>query len=124
MSTRIRRFSATAAVVFGFVSAAAAQSVPSQRGMVRDHTGTPVPGAVVTVQHPQKLAVRVALTDLQGEYSVEPLEGGVQYVVRVSHPQYRQAQLRASAGEPLAVNLKPKRCAAGRKRAAVNAERP
>jgi Carboxypeptidase regulatory-like domain len=115
MSTRIRRFSVAAAVVFGFVSAAAAQSVPSQRGLVRDHTGTPLAGAVVTVQHPDKLAIRVALTDLQGEYSIEPLEGGVQYVVRVSHPRYRRAQLRASAGEPLAVNLKPKRCSADRK---------
>jgi hypothetical protein len=124
MSTRIRLIFAAAAVVFGFVSAAAAQSAPSQRGMVRDHTGTPLPGAVITVQHPEKLAVRVALTDLQGEYSIEPLEGGVEYVVRVSHPRYRGAQLRATAGEPLAVNLKPKRCAAGRKRALASAERP
>jgi hypothetical protein len=124
MSTRIRRISVLAAVVFGFVSAAAAQSVPSQRGLVHDHTGAPLPGAVVTVHHPDKLAVRVALTDLHGEYSVEPLERGVQYIVRVSHPRYREAQVRAAVGEPLAVNLKPRRCFGGGKRAASTAERP
>ena len=108
MGTRIRSLFAAAAVVFGFATGAAAQSAPL-RGMVHDHTGTPMAGVVVTVEHPQQTAVRVVLTDLRGQYAVDELERGTRYNVHVSHPKFRKARLKASAGDEVTVKLKPRR---------------
>lgn len=115
MGTRIRRLFMAAAVVFGFATGAAAQSDPVHRGVVHDHTGAPMPGAVVTIQHPQRTAVRVALTDEWGEYVVGALQPGVRYKVHVSHPKFRETRLQASAGEQVIVKLKPRRraCSSG-----------
>jgi hypothetical protein len=109
MSTRIRRLIAAAAVVFGFATGAAAQSTAFHRGVVQDHRGAPVPGVVVTVQHPQDTAVRVVLTNLHGEYEVGDLEHGVRYRLQVSHPEFRKTRLQASADDHVIVRLKPRR---------------
>jgi hypothetical protein len=108
MGTRIRSLFAAAAVVFGFAPGAAAQPDPI-RGVVHDHMGTPMPGVVVTVEHPQQTAVRVVLTDLQGQYAVGQLERGTRYTVHVSHPKFRKARVKAAAGERINVKLKPRR---------------
>jgi hypothetical protein len=108
MGTRIRALLGAAAVVFGLATGAAAQSGPL-RGVVHDHTGTPMPGAVVTIAHPQQTAVRVVLTDLRGEYAVGELERGTRYKVDISHPEFRKVRLQASAGERVHVTLKPRR---------------
>ena len=99
---------AAAAVVFSITTSAAAQSGPL-RGVVQDQNGSPVPGVVVTIEHPQQTAVRVVLTDLQGTYAVDQLESGTRYKVRVNHPKFRRARLNASAGEHVNVRLKPRR---------------
>lgn len=108
MGTRIRGAFAAAAVVFGFATSAAAQPAPLQ-GVVQDHAGKPLPGAVVTIEHPEQTAVRVVLTDLQGSYAVDELEHGTRYTLRVSHPKFRKARLKASPGERVNVTLKPRR---------------
>jgi Carboxypeptidase regulatory-like domain len=108
MGTRIRSLLTAAAVVFGFATGAAAQPDPL-RGVVHDHTGTPIAGVVVTVEHPQQTVVRVVLTDLKGQYTVGPLERGIRYTVRVSHPKFRNARLDAVAGDEVTVKLKPRR---------------
>lgn len=116
MGTRIRALLAVAAVVFGFGAAAEAQSNGPLRGLVRDHTGLPLPGVVVTVEHPQREAVRVVLTDLRGEYEVTNLDRGTRYSVLVSHPQFRKARLEAEADDRITVRMKPKRrCRSGRR---------
>jgi len=112
MAARIARFFAAAAVVFGFATGAAAQSAHSgrlHRGVVHDHTGAPVPGVVVTLEHPQQTAVRVVVTDLWGEYAVGDLDRTTRYIVQVSHPQFRPARLTAAAGDHVNVRLKPRR---------------
>ena len=113
MGTRIRSLFAAAAMVFGFAAGVAAQSDPVHRGIVHDHTGAPMSGAVVIIQHPQQTAVRVALTDEWGEYAVSGLEHGVRYKLQVSHPRYRKTQLQASAGDHVIVKLKPRRRSSG-----------
>jgi hypothetical protein len=112
MGTRIRSLVVAAAVVFGFATGTAAQSDPL-RGVVHDHTGTPVSGVVVTVEHPQRTVVRVVLTDLQGAYAVSELERGTRYNVHVSHPKFRRTRLKAAAGEQVNVRLKPRRSCQG-----------
>ena len=109
MGTRIRGFVGAAAVVFGFTTGAAAQSMTVHTGIVRDHTGVPVAGVVVTVQHPQETAVRVVVTDLRGKYEVPELERGIRYTVQVSHPEFRKTRVQASAGDHVTVQLKPRR---------------
>jgi hypothetical protein len=121
MGTRIRSLFTAAAVVFGSATGAAAQPDPL-RGVVHDHTGTPVPGVVVTVEHPQQTAIRVVLTDLQGQYAVRELERGTRYNIHVSHPKFRQARVKASAGDRVNVKLKPRRsCERGAQQAATDA---
>ena len=71
--------------------------------------GHPVPGVVVTIEHPQQTAVRVVVTDLRGAYAVDELESGTRYTVRVSHPHFRKARLEAAAGDRISVRLKPRR---------------
>ena len=123
MGARIRSLVGAAAVVFGCATGAAAQSAPL-RGRVHDHTGTPMAGVVVTVEHPQQTAVRVVLTDLRGQYAVDELERGTQYNVRISHPEFRKARLKASAGDEVTVKLQPRRsCERGVKQAAIVAPR-
>ena len=112
MGTRIRTLFGAAAVVFGLATVttgAAAQSNPVHKGVIQDHTGAPMPGVVVTVEHPQQEVVRVVLTDLHGEYAVGELEPGVRYKVHVSHPEFRKTRLHASAGDKVIVKLKPRR---------------
>jgi len=108
MGTRIRSLLAAAAVVFGFATGAAAQPDPL-RGVVHDHTDTPMPGVVVTVLHPQQAAIRVVVTDLKGQYAVDQLERGTRYTLHVSHPKFRKARLEAVAGDEVNVKLKPRR---------------
>lgn len=109
MGNRIRTPLAIAALVFGFGTGAAAQSNGVLRGLIRDQTGKPVPGVVVTVEHPRQAAVRVALTDLRGEYAVPGLDRGTVYKVEVSHPQFRKKQLQAEADDRVTVRIKPRR---------------
>jgi len=109
MGIRIRTLLAVAAVVFGFGTTAAAQSNGVLRGLVRDQTGMPMPGVVVTLEHPQEEAVRVVLTDLRGEYKVPDLDRGTRYNVLVSHPQFHKTRLQAEADDRITVRLKPKR---------------
>jgi hypothetical protein len=120
MSARIRSLAMAAAVVFGIATGAAAQSNPIQ-GVVHDATGTPVPGVVVTISHPQQATVRVVLTDLQGRYVVNELDPRTQYDVQVSHPKFRKTRVKAGAGDEINVTLKPRRSCrpAARQAAAV-----
>jgi len=105
----LRRLVAAAAVILALSATAAAQSAPL-RGVVQDHRGNPVVGAVITVEHPQeKTAVRVAVTNLSGEYAVDRLERITPYVVRVSHPEFQKARATSYAGDRLTVRLKPRR---------------
>jgi hypothetical protein len=108
MGTRIRSLVVAAAVVFGFAASAAAQSVPLQ-GVVHDHTGNPLPGVVVIIEHPQQTAIRVVLTDLRGEYAVDQLERDTRYTVHLSHPNFRKARLKVWAGDRITVRLDPRR---------------
>ena len=110
MAARYCTVAAVAALVLGFATGAAAQSGPPHRGVVRDHSGNPVPGVVVTLQHPEETAIRVVLTDLRGRYEVSALERGVRYDVQMSHPAFRKARVKASAGDRVSVNLKPRSC--------------
>ena len=115
MAARFRRILAAAVVILGSATNAAAQPAPV-RGVVQDSTGNPVPGVVVTVEHPQQTAVRVALTDLQGAYEVRELQRGTRYRIEISHPEFRKATLRAEPGERVDVKLKPRRLTARRDR--------
>ena len=108
MSTRIRGIFAAAAVVFAISTSAAAQPRPLE-GVVHDHMGHPVPGVVVTIEHPQQTAVRVVVTDLRGTYAVSELDSGTRYTVRVSHPHFRKVRLNAVPGDRINVRLKPRR---------------
>jgi hypothetical protein len=113
MGTRIRSTLLAAAVVFGLAMHAAAQPAPLQ-GEVRDQTGQPLPGVVVTVEHPEETAVRVVLTDLHGQYTVRGLDRSTRYDVEVSHPRFRKTRLEAAGGERVSVRLKPRRsCRSG-----------
>lgn len=112
MGTRIRRLAGAAAVVLGVAGSAAAQSAHSgalHRGVVYDQRGAPLPGVVVTLEHPQDKGVRVALTDLWGEYAVADLDRGTRYIVRISHPGFEGTRLKAAAGDHINVTLKPRR---------------
>ena len=77
--------------------------------------GRPAPGVVVTLSHPTTRLIRVALTDLRGEYEIRGLEPGVEYIVRLTHPNHRNERLEtrayAAVHEPTRVQLKPRRTA-------------
>lgn len=109
MGARIRRLIGAAVVVFGTATGAAAQDAPAHRGIVHDHTGTPLPGVVLTIVHPDETAVRVVVTDLLGAYAVGDLERGTRYTIHVSHPEFRKTRLRAAPGDRVSVTLKPRR---------------
>jgi hypothetical protein len=109
MKARIRTLLAAAAVVFGFATHSQGQTGPIHRGIIYDHTGAPMPGAVVTFSHPQDSAVRVAVTDQWGEYAVRALDPRTRYVVEISHPAYRTARMQTSPASYINVRLKPRR---------------
>jgi len=67
------------------------------RGVVEDDEGRPMPGAVVTVTHHATRTVRVAITDLRGEYRVSGLQPETPYRVQVFHPRFRKHTLEARA---------------------------
>jgi hypothetical protein len=118
MRATIGRIVSAAILVLGLGATADAQYGAAVRGVVRDATGRPAPGVVVTLSHPIAPVIRVALTDLRGEYVIRGLEPGVEYVVHVTHPNYRKERLEARAfaavQEPMRVQLKPRRTAAVR----------
>jgi hypothetical protein len=97
MGTHIRGLLFALMLVAG-AEGAAAQDSASIRGVVRDHTGTPLPGAVITLAHPDEAQVRVVITDLEGEYRVDGLEAATEYRLEISHPQFRKRELRIRPG--------------------------
>jgi hypothetical protein len=104
-----RTLLATAAVVLGLATGTQAQTGPIHRGIIYDHTGTPMPGAVVTITHPQDSVVRVVITDQWGEYVVRALDPRARYDVEVSHPHFRRARLRVVPAGYVNVTLKPRK---------------
>ena len=92
MGTSIRQVLVAAVIVLA-PAAAAAQDGAVLSGVVYDPSGTPTPGVVVTVTHPERNAVRVVVTNLQGEYRLEGLEEGTEYRVEVSHPKFRKLRV-------------------------------
>jgi hypothetical protein len=109
---------AAAVLVLSLAATADAQYSAAVRGVIHDATGRPAPGVVVTLSHPTAPVVRVAVTNLKGEYVVRGLEPGVEYVVHLTHPNYRKERLEARAyaavQEPTRVQLTPRRTAAVR----------
>jgi Carboxypeptidase regulatory-like domain len=118
MRAIILRIASAAMLVLGLAATADAQYSAAVRGIIHDAKGRPAPGVVVTLSHPTTRVIRVALTDLRGEYVIRGLEPGVEYVVHVTHPNYRKERLEARAyaavQEPTRVQLKPRRTAAVR----------
>ena len=114
MGTHIREFLLALMLVAG-AGGAFAQESGSIRGVVRDHTGRPLPGAVITVAHPEEAQVRVVITDLEGEYRVDDLDAAAEYRVEISHPEFRKRELQArpAAGAVETIRLDPR---AARKR--------
>ena len=113
MSHLIRRTAFAVLLVLGLAPTADAQYVAAVRGVIYDAVGRPTPGVVVTLTHPTRPVVRVAVTDLRGEYVIRGLEPGAAYVVRVTHPKFRKQRLEARAyaavHEPTPVRLEPRR---------------
>lgn len=112
MGNKVALLFAAGLFIFGNATTGAAQPEAVLRGTVQDPRGTPTPGVVVTVEEPQASFVRVALTDLRGEYRIEGLDGETEYLVRARHPQFRETRLKARAAAhdaPLTVTLKPRR---------------
>jgi hypothetical protein len=109
---------AAAVLALGLATAADAQYTAAIRGVVHDTTGRPTPGVVVTVTHPTEPVVRVAVTNLRGEYVINWLEPGRGYIVHVTHPNFRKQRLEARAAaaiqEPTEVRLKPRRTTTAR----------
>jgi protocatechuate 3,4-dioxygenase beta subunit len=118
MGTIVGRIGPAAVLVLGLATAAAAQYSAAIRGVIHDAAGRPAPGVVVTITHPKSPGIRVAVTDLRGEYVVRGLEPGAEYVVRVTHPDFRtrrlQARARTSAQDVTPVLLQPRRSATAR----------
>jgi hypothetical protein len=118
MRTMMITVASAAILVLGLAVIADAQYSAAVRGVIHDVKGRPAPGVVVTLSHPTTPVIRVAVTDLRGEYVIRGLEPGVQYVVHVTHPNYRKERLEARAyaavQEPTRVQLKPRRTAAVR----------
>ena len=89
---------AIAALLAGFAPADAQERDGVLRGSVVERSGRPIPGAVVTIVHPERPnEVRVTITDTEGKYELIGLRGDVPYVVRVSHPRYRKESLEVRA---------------------------
>jgi protocatechuate 3,4-dioxygenase beta subunit len=113
MDARNGRIILAAILVLGLATAADAQYDATVRGLVRDASGRPTPGAVVTISHPTMPVVRVAVTDLGGQYVIHGLEPGAAYVVHVTHPNFRKQKLEARAyatvQDPTTVHLKARR---------------
>ncbi len=118
MRTIIGRIASAVVLVLGLAVTADAQYAAAVRGVIHDAKGRPAPGVVVTLSHPTTPVIRVALTDLRGEYVIRGLEPGVEYVVQVTHPNYRKERLEARAyaavQEPTRVQLTPRRTATAR----------
>jgi hypothetical protein len=118
MRTMMIKVASAAILVLGLAGTADAQYSAAVRGVIHDAKGRPAPGVVVTLSHPTPPVIRVAVTDLRGEYVIRGLEPGVEYVVHVTHPNYRKERLAARAyaavQEPTRVQLKPRRTAAAR----------
>jgi len=118
MRAMFGRIVSAAILVLGLGGTADAQYGAAVRGVIHDAKGRPAPGVVVTLSHPTVPVVRVAVTDLKGEYVIRGLEPGVEYVVDLTHPNYRKERLEARAyaavQEPTQVRLKPRRTAAAR----------
>jgi hypothetical protein len=116
MEARIGRIVPAVILVLGLGSAADAQFSAAIRGVVHDSSGQPTPGAVVTISHPTTPTVRVAVTNLNGEYVVRGLETGVAYRVHVTHPNFKKQRLEARAfaleQDQTTVRLKPRRATA------------
>ena len=118
MRVTVARILSALILVLGLGAGADAQYAAAVRGVIHDANGRPAPGAVVTLSHPTAPVIRVAVTDLKGEYVIRGLEPGVEYVVHVTHPNFRKERLAARAHaavqEPTRVQLKPRRTAAAR----------
>lgn len=115
MRTLMGRIASAVVLVLGLAVTADAQYSAAVRGVIHDAKGRPAPGVVVTLSHPTAPVIRVAVTNLRGEYVIRGLEPGVEYVVHVTHPNYRTERLEARAfaavHEPTRVQLKPRRAA-------------
>ncbi|HVG23123.1 MAG TPA: TonB-dependent receptor [Thermoanaerobaculia bacterium] len=69
-------------------------------GTVKDSSGTPISGATVSVAN-----VRSVITDAQGEFSFDLGDGT--YQLRVAHPGFDTAELKAKGGDRVGVTLDP-----------------
>jgi hypothetical protein len=118
MGTMLSRIATAAILLLGSAATADAQYGAAIRGVIRDVAGRPTAGAVVTLSHPGARLVRVAVTDLRGEYAIHGLEPGAEYVVQVTHPNFRkervQARAYAASQHVTPVRLKPRRATAAR----------
>jgi hypothetical protein len=97
MRAKLRSTFAAALFVLGVTAGADAQCLGTIRGIVHDPSGRPTPGAVVTISHPMTKAVRVALTDLHGEYVVTGLLPDTPYIVQISHPRFKRQTVETRA---------------------------
>jgi hypothetical protein len=91
---------------------AGAQNGAVLTGTVRDASGVAVPGVVVTVTAADASTVRVVVTNEQGDYSVDDVMSGQQYVIDTSHREFHRVRLRltvAATPQVLDLRLKPKR---------------
>ena len=73
-------------------------------GSVRDDTGTPVEGAMVSVTHPQLHRATTVFTDPVGRFTVPPLEPGV-YDVRVRRIGFQDLLLSGATVDDGAASL-------------------
>ncbi len=111
MPSRIRELVCGALLVLVIAPAAAAQTGGVLSGIVRDRSGNPVPGVVLTIVDPTKEEARTVVTDQRGAYLVDHLDYGTAYAVDVSHPGFRKSRMHASANEgetPVHITLAPR----------------
>jgi hypothetical protein len=82
-----------AAAAFAAPAAAAAQSMTRLSGVVRDDTGLPIKGAVVTARNPDGApALLTATTDDKGRFAILGLRRGV-WVFTASAPGYESHEM-------------------------------
>ena len=116
MRAMLVRIASAVVLVLGLAVTADAQYSAAVRGVVHDAKGRPAQGVVVTLSHPTTPLIRVAVTDLRGQYVIKGLEPGVEYIVHVTHPNFRKERLEtrayAAVHEPARVRLKARRTAA------------
>jgi hypothetical protein len=112
------RLLATAVLTFAWTASAAAQTPPpALKGVVRDQFGSPVPGVVLRIATPDQSVVRVAATDLRGEYKFDRLASRSDYAMEVSHPHFRKVTIPASGdSSEVDVQLKARRKCGSQKR--------